>query len=95
MPGKGNGGQPPGSEYIGAVQRQQAPAAEFSVNWLVKDLLEKLLLFHLHEDQDVPESDAVAAMKQQGKCPSKSPTSLGPSARKTRSSLRIFFSSSE
>ena len=56
MPGKGNGGQPPGSEYIGAVQRQQAPAAEFSVNWLVKDLLEKLLLFHLYEDQDVPES---------------------------------------
>ena len=39
--------------------------------------------------------EGVAAKKRQGKCPSKSPTNLGPSARNTRSSLRIFFSSSE
>ena len=37
----------------------------------------------------------VAARKRQGKCPNKSPTSLGPSARKTFSVLRFFFSSNE
>ena len=39
--------------------------------------------------------EEVAARKRQGKCPSKSPVNLGPSARNTCSSLRVFFSSSE
>ena len=43
MPGKGNGGQPPGSEYIGAVQRQQAPAAEDVYKRQVELSVEKAL----------------------------------------------------
>ena len=37
----------------------------------------------------------VAIRKRQRKCPSKSPTSFGPSARNTLSALRFFFNSSE
>ena len=38
---------------------------------------------------------AVAIRKRQRKCPNKSPTSFGPSARNTLSALRFFFNSNE
>lgn len=84
------------SMYRMVVRKWQVPVGEFSINWPVKDLPVKLLPVHLHLYRDVFGShEEVAAKKRQGKCPSKSPTNLGPSARNTPSSLRIFFSSSE
>ena len=80
----------PDLTYIAVARKQQVLAVAFSVDWHVIVLLERLLQFHLLECRD-----ALVARKRQGKRPSKSPVNLGPSARNTCSSLRVFFSSSE